>query len=141
MVFHTLQGFLYFLILFFGHVISLRGCGGSGHSLCFHPMTRVVISYVIPKSLYLRLSESGKLLHYPLLCRYLSFEVGWFVSSHVAPGMATQTKKQLNEQSVRRWRINLIEVDGVKLKCVYWITQHKDGSKGKKWDIWKTAGS
>jgi hypothetical protein len=66
--------------------------------------------------------------------------VGWFVSAHVAPGLISQTKKQLSEQSVRRWRINLIEVDGAKLKCVYWITQHKDRGKGKNWDILKTVG-
>ncbi|MEE8316200.1 MAG: hypothetical protein V3R70_06580, partial [Syntrophobacteria bacterium] len=34
----------------------------------------------------------------------------------------------------------IIEVDGAKLKCVYWITQHKDGGKGKNRPTLKTAG-
>ena len=46
--------------------------------------------------------------------------------------------KQLNEQSVRR--CEFIEVDGAKLKCVYWITQHKDGGKGKNRPISRTVG-
>jgi hypothetical protein len=32
------------------------------------------------------------------------------------------------------------EVDGAKLKCVYWITQHKDGSKRKNRVTLKTVG-
>ena len=72
------------------------------------------------------------------LCRYLLFAVGWFFSAHVAPSMASQTEKQLNEQSVRR--CEFLEVDGVTLKCVYWITQLKDGSKGKNRPTVQTVG-
>jgi hypothetical protein len=32
------------------------------------------------------------------------------------------------------------EVVGAKLKCVYWITQHKDGGKGKNRPTLKTVG-
>jgi len=32
------------------------------------------------------------------------------------------------------------EVVRAKLKCVYWITQHKDWGKGKNRDTLKTAG-
>jgi len=34
----------------------------------------------------------------------------------------------------------LIEGVGAKLKCVYWITQHKDGGKGKNRPTLKTVG-
>ena len=45
-----------------------------------------------------------------------------------------------NDKSNKETERALIEVDGVKLKCVYWITQHKDGGKGKNRDTLKTIG-
>jgi hypothetical protein len=33
-----------------------------------------------------------------------------------------------------------IEIDGAKLKCVYWITQHKEGGKRKNRATLKTVG-
>ena len=76
------------------------------------------------------------------MCRFLLLSMGWFVSSHVAPGMTSQTKKQLNEQSVRRWRIHLSRWSQTEM-CVLDNTAQGRG-QGKKQahleDSWQGAG-